>query len=540
MLEDLPESDQPVDLETLRARRSEIFEKIVHIRPTVSYSLADRPYLREVIELDAPETVLKCGRQVGKSVLLASDEAIEGARIPDLGHLYVAPRGEQAATFSRMVFDVMCRSSPYLSWLIPKGLQAVWQIGTRMMTNGSYFYFRSTFNSPDAIRGLTAYRIKFDEFQDIPSDHIGPIEEVAGNAPIELKKIIRAGTPKTFDNPLEKYWGQSSQCEWYIRCPECGFHNFQDEKLLRPARYACRKCDGTVYPQMGVWVPGRPEMLGKRNGWRITQLMNPNKTPEELWEKMHNYPMSQFMNEVMGLSYAEGQLLLSQTDIQRACNPRRKMAGVGLLHPFQLTAGIDWGTGGLGASSSRGSSRVSYTTLTIGGIRSGQFQVVYQKRFTGAEAELSKQPEIINHLLTAFKVRVVFSDWGFGAPLNAILMNQYGWMYRNLFQIQEGAQKEMIRWSKESGRYTIDRNEMFIKVIDDIKHQRVEFFNYDEFKDFEEDYTSIYVELDANKRRMKFDHTKPDDCFHSTSYAYFASLKLAGALSRYDLTSLIP
>jgi len=518
--------------------RSDAFPVIIHIREGLKYNITDRPYMKEILEHRSEYTTWKCGRQVGKSVNLGGDSAIEGAIHPGLGQLYVAPRGEQSQTFSRMVFAPMCKYSPFLQKFIPKGKDAVWQIGTREFTNGSYFYFRSAYLDPDSIRGLTAYRIKFDEYQDFISDHVGPIEECAGNAPPEVRQFYRSGTPKTFQNPLERSWQDSSQCEWFIRCPSCGHYNFQDVHILEPERYVCHKCKGTLDPRIGIWVPGREDRLGEHDGWRITQLMNPNVTPKILWKKLKDYPISQFFNECLGLSYSEGKLVLSEEDMVRACVPKKKM-----LQPYErsgmaLVAGIDWGTGGVGATRKRGQTQVSYTTLTIGGLRNGQFHVVYMKRFTGREAELSAQPGIIHRLLNQYGVRLVMSDWGFGAPLAAVLMNKYDWKYRNFFQVQEGAQSALIKWNKQAHRYILDRNEGFLKVIEDIKGGRITFFEWEQMKEFAQDFTTIFVELDADKRKMRFDHKDPDDCFHSTMYSYLGALKLAGALSRYDLTSL--
>lgn len=518
--------------------RHKAFEKFLYIRPGVRYSIVDRPFLEAIINShECQQSTLQCGRQVGKTQLIGSDMALEGARNPGLGQLYLSPRGEQADTFSRMVFAQLCTYSPVLAWLIPEDKNTVWQIGTRLFKNGAYFYFRSSYLSPDAVRGLTAYRINFDEFQDLISDHITPIEECAGNAPPGTKRVRRTGTPKTFQNPLARAWANSSQAEWFIKC-SCGFYNFQNEAMVKPDKFACFKCDKALDPKIGTWVAGRPDRMGQHNGWRITQIMNPNKTPQELHQKLQDYPLAQFMNEVMGLSYASGQIVLTEEDLRKACDERRPMARVGIPIAFPLSAGIDWGTGGMLASRRGGESTVSYTTLTIGGLWRGQFHLMYQKRFTGEEAELSRQPEKINMILRAFNVRIVFSDWGFGAPLNAILRNQYHWQFMNFFEVFEGSQNAMIKWNEKL--YVFDRTEMFIKMIDDIKHNRISFPKWDDFKQFAPDYLSIYSELNEDSRKMRFDHKDPDDCFHSTAYAYFASLKLAGLLSRYDLTKLVP
>lgn len=483
---------------------------------------------------------MKCGRQVGKTTFTGGNATLHGVTHPGYGHLYVAPRGDQAKSFSRMVFDPMMRMSPALRKQIPSTKNETWQLGTKVMRNGSYFYFKSAYHTADAIRGITVGYIYKDEMQDLVSDHQAIIDECAANW--QDARFFNSGTPKTFSNLLELKWQRSSQAEWFIKCDHCGFWNYQDERIIGKKGLICKRCGGDIDPKNGNWVMGNPDRKEIHQGFRVTQFMNPNVMAQywKLKEKVETYPKVQFYNEVLGLSFAEGDAVLSREDIIRACHPtRRSNPVIPANHGGVVTSGIDYGSGNLMAKRHRGESQRSYTVVVSGALnRHGVYEVYHIKKFMGLESDLDMQPGWINTILHTTRTKICMADWGFGAVQNRRMVNEYGWSPQRFTEVQESAgQKDFVKWNSSASRYIINRNEMFVRVIEDIKQGRILFPCRQDMEEFVSDFTAIYVELDGIRNERKYDHTLPDDTFHALAYAYLAALLDAGMLSRYVLES---
>jgi len=67
----------------------------------------------------------------------------------------------------------------------------------------------------------------------------------------------------------------------------------------------------------------------------------------------------------------------------------------------------------------------------------------------------------------------------------------------------------------------------------EIKKCKVEFFNYEQFKEYKPDFTGIYSEYSEQTRLTKYDHVVPDDCFHSYMFSRIACSIMIGEYSKY-------
>lgn len=514
------------------------FKNLIYWQRDKRFDVENRRFLPAILESNTMELTLKCGRQVGKSTAYAGLLWLHGMTNPGYGHLYVVPRGDQAKTFSRIVFGTMGQESPVLAKYVPeKSAEAIWQISEKKLRNSAYFYFLSAYHTPDAIRGRTAGQIVKDEIQDLVSDHFGPIDECAANYPDA--RFFNSGTPKSFQNPLELKWLDSTQAEWLIHCRGCNARIFQDHKIFGKDGYVCPRCGKPVAINDGQWVMMAPHNKEVHHGFRITQMMNPNSVYPRLKRKLEKMPFAQFNNEVLGLSFAEGDVVLTHEDMIKACNPAidmfpaaRLTNRIGIMY-----GGVDHGTGNLTAKRLRGQSETSFTVVCVGGFDpNGNFQVVYLKKFTGPESDLSLQPALIDTILRSFNVARVFADWGFGAANNRRIINEFGWNPSTFVEIQESdASQRFLAYNNAALRCILNRTEGFMKLINDIKEGHVLFPRVSDMEPFFEDFTSIYLELNARTHSRRYDHTSPDDAFHATMFCYLAALEDAGILSRYHM-----
>jgi len=320
-------------------------------------SLHDRDYLRMIYDVrneypnGSRNTVIVSGRQVEKSTTIAAKVMTLCIIHPSFSALVVEPRVDQIKVISQQRFDPMANDSKPLrqGWLSSKN---IWQVGMKGFNNGSIVNFKSCYYSADPSRGITAGFLAIDELQDIISDNIPILEECQSHLQMEPDRVFNlyTGTPKTTSNTLNQHWRDTCQFEWLVKCQSCTHYNYLDEKVIGKKFYICTRCGKQIYPtKHGRWIAMKPSKIDYRWGFRISQLMVPFMAHAKVLEKMENpnIPHRVFMNEVVGLSYDEGQLLLTEADILKRCEPRPQDTpeNISLRTDVFMCAGVDHGTG---------------------------------------------------------------------------------------------------------------------------------------------------------------------------------------------------
>lgn len=503
----------------------------------------DRGYLKPLYDLclkypkGCRNQVWHTGRQVEKSTTQSAKAITLGAVFPAYKSLYIAPRFDQVSVFSNQRFKPMAEDSPEMQARIIRPSKHLWQVGQKEFLNRSFFNFRSCYATADGSRGISAHHLMIDELQDIISDNIPVLEECQSHYGWETGLRFRsyAGTPKTNNNPLSRRYRKSAQFEWMTPCTHCNHWNFPDEKIIGLTCYICTRCGQEIHPQAhGQWIPMNPSALEDCWGFRLPQMVVPFKTHADIKEKMDDPNISQlkFFNECLGLPYDEGEIVLHDRHMQRACTQ------VAMKTPAQMLmmaskgtpmfAGLDHGTGE--------GDNPSFTVLTIGSFdQNFVFHIHYMRKFEGKEAALNPQMGIVNQICNDSGVRWLMADWGFGAHQNARLVDEYGWDWvegqRVLLQAMYVKQRRMVTFDSQGFKYLIDRNQSMQRCIDAVKSQQIRFFRWEEMKKFSNDFTTIYVEYNDTYGTMKYDHVDPDDAFHSANYAYMAGLQFHGRLA---------
>jgi hypothetical protein len=319
-------------------------------------SLKGREYLRwiynarEKYPKGSRDIVIVSGRQVEKSTTIAAKVMTLCALYPSFSALVIEPRVDQIKVISQQRFDPMAQDSEALqeAWLSSKN---VWQVGMKGFNNGSMVNFKSCYYSADPSRGITAGFLAIDELQDIISDNIPILEECQSHLQLEPDKIFNlyTGTPKTTSNTLNQHWSDTCQFEWLVECQSCRHYNYLDDKVIGKRFYICSKCGKQIYPtQHGQWIAMKPSLIDTRWGFRISQLMVPFMSHANVLKKMENpnIPRRVFNNEVLGLSFDEGQLLLTEADVLSRCEPRPMDSAASIKErKVFICGGVDHGTG---------------------------------------------------------------------------------------------------------------------------------------------------------------------------------------------------
>ncbi len=513
----------------------------------VPISLVDRPWLRRIYNCPVTRNgssdlqrkmLLIFGRQCEKSTTIGNMLISLANLNPYLRLLYVTASNQQMGEFSDERLRAVIADSPALlnmTGFTTKGGRETQNVQTKRWLNQSKIVLRSVYRSADRVRGVATDVLGVDELQDIYTDSLPVIEETLFHCEQPDGPIsIYAGTPKTFDNPLEFYWARfSTQNEWLTKCDSCGKWNTIEEENIGPVGLICTKCKHLLNPvENGQWV-----RYGKEDqeweGFRLPQPIVPyayhkDRTIFErhwtgLLNKQKRYPRPRFLNEVMARSYDSGTKPVTLQEVRECC-----IAGNQLLKSIPKSrspvigrktwAGIDWGTGD-----------ASYTILSIWTYdQGGRFLLLFAKKYEGAESDPDHSIQDIIRICRGFNVDRIGCDWGFGFYPNAQLKKAFGASKVILYQ-HAGSQKDKVRWDKAGGKFTTHRTQVMQDIFTLIKKGPVSggiaFPSWDEMEPYANDILSVYSEYSERRRELVFDHPRnvPDDFLHTIVYAFLVS-----------------
>jgi hypothetical protein len=523
-----------------KVRRSQFVETSIKMpdpetRRLEPFSFAERPYLRRVYDTPSKRVLLMCGRQVEKSTTLGMRILAMTCLVPHFRVLYVSPSAAQTKEFSKTRLKEMLETCPDLRvWFPPNLTDNVFE---KRSINRSVITLRYAFLNADRTRGLSSDLIAIDEIQDQLMDNIPVIEETASHS--AYRYFLYSGTPKSLDNPIEKYWANySTQNEWVVPCrrhgtpkvPSSWHWNILGEANIGEKGLICDKCGGSISASDPdcQWVrTGSPDPeLSVYEGFRIPQLMVPWIEWSDLKTKQNDYPRAQFFNEVLGMSFDSGQRPLTQEDIIRNCDPEMRLTkkeGPGSLKEWRkkmaaspLYGGIDWGQ----------DSSNSHTVMKVGGYFDGMFRVIFAYRFTGPEAEPKIQLPAICRIIDTFNLRRVGVDYGGGYWPNDDLLRRYG--SGRIVRFQYSQPNVFMRWDGRLGRYIIHRSEVMSAIFNAIKRGNV--FRFPAWKDFAQpfaaDMLSIFSEYNERMHMTQYKKSpsNTDDSFHTLLYLFLASM----------------
>jgi hypothetical protein len=516
------------------ARPSEFVEFSIKIPvhgELVPFSFKGREYLKPIYNSKSSRVLLCSARQSEKSTMLGNIALSYCSLNFAFKVLYVNPTGQQAHTFSNDRIKEPIDLSPQLKQLAVANQRQSVQF--KQFLNKSHIRIRYAYFTADRSRGLAEDMIMIDEIQDIITENIPVIEQCASHSDWRLFRY--AGTPKSKDNTIYYYWSNfSTQNEWAVPCerhglpnsPETWHWNILGARNIGKHGLICAKCGNTIsaaHPN-SQWVSMQPITEENKNrvifdGYRIPQLMVPWVKWNEVLIEQETYPIAQFNNEVLGLSYDSGVKPITKDQIKACCNPKismnRYMDYVGKCYGG-VFAGLDFGT----------AENASFTVLTLGGYIDSVFQIFYARRFIGEFIEPARQLDEISKILTEVNFQLLGSDYGGGFDRNDFLMRNFG--RHKVWKFQYAGQcKKKVFWQPQLGRFIVHRTEIMSDILNALKRRVIKLPRYEEFETpHADDIANIFSEYNRQLRMIQYKLTpgKSDDTFHSILYCILASM----------------
>lgn len=512
------------------------------------YSLKDHIQLREFFDKEyARNTILMCGRQVGKSKSLSYSEMLDCITTPNLQLLYVAPLQQQAQRYSILYIKEAIQSCPFAVRLQSKELEGLLadtkimkSVGHQSFANGAGLQLMYAKTSPDRARGIMADRIDFDEIQDQLFDTVPIISQSLKASKYGIRKFT--GTAKTLDNTIERLWQQSSKREWVMKCPHCGYENIptKDGRIMdmpQPDGMHCvnPRCRGKLDVRQGRWIAFAPERDSTFRGFHIPQVVLPFMVEHEvnwslIWNDIQKLPESLVMQEVFGISESSGSRIIDESHIRKQSTlPSMNVLRDNLDRYVMRLSGIDWG----------GAEENSFTVHVIIGVRvDGRVDVLYAQRYHAYDPDHMFQNIAKAHFL--YKAGACAADYGLGFQNNLILKNRFGIPVVQMNFVRQNSPLTFHKTNRGDDRWAIDKTSALRATFLAIKYGRVYFPPYLEFEPYTKDLLSPFEHVIESSGLTHVvymrDPARPDDFAMALCFVLMAAVRLAGL----DILDLIP
>lgn len=519
------------------------------------YSIANTHFLfeHEYATHNIPRRQIdKAGRQLSKSTNKAAGSIIRAACHPYYNLLSVTPLFEQIRKFSNNYIRPFLQESIVKSRLMDnRGDQQVLQ---RTLGNGSNLFYNYAANSADRIRGTSADEIAIDECQDFDIDVLPVIQSCLDASQYKLERY--AGTPKTFDNPLEVYWEQSSQGIWHIPCQETGckhenvcsvegdlLNMIGDNSRRRDGSVRtlmCAKCGGALDSRLGYFIHRFPERRLTFAGYHEPQVVFPMHYTSPLsWDKimdtMHNKPKYIFYNEVLGESYDTGQKLMTIKDLTAAGTAK-------YIRPSQYVKnnwvasilGVDWG--GKGREKTTDTDEfISNTALALAGITADGTITVSWGYAVPYAADHFAEASMVKEAAVTAGVNYIAHDYGGAGNVHESILTHMGWPTDMLcpFTYMSCPNKNVVSYTPagEAGvrdYWALDKARSLLMLCELIKCGKIKFAAYEgPMVPLMNDFLSIFEEVRDNPRgqALRLVHRiskRHDDFVHAVNFAVMA------------------
>ncbi len=508
----------------ISTKLSELSKSLLTLRGK-KFSFAGYEPFEYIYDIDLPTLTLKAGRQVGKSVSVASKITVESVARPFFISLYIAPLAQQTSRFSTFYLDAYLNAGLIKKYF--RGSDTVKNVFEKSLTTGSRIYlgYGSTTADLDRIRGISADSVYLDEAQDLDYDAIPVIYETMSASPFKWKRI--SGTSKTLNNTLEHYWGRSNQCEWAVKCPHCNKWNIPDtvESCMAMSDnrggVQCQFCCHILDVSQGKWVIGKSS-IKDHAGFHLPQIAFSSRATEKEWpilyNKIHNtdgqYRASTIHNEVFGLATDTAVRPITRSDVAKCCNQDWKQweecwpADTRSIN--RVVIGVDWSaTAGV----------ASYTVITILGVDyKNKAYLLFAERLQGMD--IIAQIDRVKHLYYKYNATLISSDRGMGHVQGLTFQRDLG--LEKCAMIQYVSSKMRLRWDPDGLFWSANRTQAIDKFVHTVKQGRngLESPCLELTEHLWSDVFNIYDhETLSGNRVYKKDPEKTDDFAHSLTFA---------------------
>ena len=316
-------------------KASHILQKLIVLDDGKPLDFANYKLFRDLLDLPPQQRLtFYCGRQVGKSVFLAT-KLIQYSFIPRFRQAYIAPTDRQLKEFSRKKLGAFLSFSPTLrqllmstkSILVPPGLD----LKSTDLTNDVYSKIYSTgatltlgfaadATGVERLRGISADALAMDEAQSMDLEAVlGVLKPVLASS--DYGHLFFTGTPIDKEDPLSQQFSNTTQHTLLVKCDSCNKYNdLKSLDMIQDKGIVCLKCGSRLDIRKGFFHPMNPG--APSFGVHVNRLMypmtseNPKKFNDLLTDvRDKNSNRDTLIQEVLGVPSGEATQMISADDV---------------------------------------------------------------------------------------------------------------------------------------------------------------------------------------------------------------------------------
>jgi hypothetical protein len=374
---------------------SEFMEEETYLKGK-PYRFRQHEFLRQIMDDQNKIIVVKKATQVGITetmtrkllYFILSNKYVKG--------LYVLPRGSLLHTYSSTKLAPTLTGSPAFQGAIDPALNNVLdkQFGT------SYLILRSSW---DISLGqvVDADAMVFDENDLMKPEVETTFQERIAHS--EYGFLWRVGWPSIPHFGIAKYYSDSTQNEWQVKCESCGQWQEITLNSIKNDLYCCFHCGAELNREQGKWVSGQPD--AEISGYHISQLIAPWISAKALLKKREDYELDRdFHNFVLGLEYEGPSVKIIGSDDVWRCQNHTYFWGQSFPGSY-MVLGVDWG---------------EPSFVIIASVHDRTLIPVHMERITdNSQAFGLAHTKRVIELMNKYKVNKGVGDFGFGETKNA-------------------------------------------------------------------------------------------------------------------------
>jgi hypothetical protein len=278
-----------------------------------------------------------------------------------------------------------------------------------------------------------------------------------------------------FSNPsapgqgVDKYWQESDQKHWFIKCNECSYEwyltmaNIMYDSEKKPY-FGCTKCNAELDRHHGRWVP---KQEGKEiSGYWISLLMSPRHSAQYILDKKKGMSDEQFTNFVLGQAYiGRGNVLTKQMFTQNLTSEINPQDSRPII-------GVDTGVG------------INYVIAN----KYGTFH--YDKCDDYAP---------IRNLLARWPTAICVIDQGGDIIGPRKLREEFPNRVFLCFFRADTKNDQLIKWNDDDGTVVADRNKLIQMVVDEFVEKRMPVYgSEDDWYDYMAEWLGMYRTEEEN------------------------------------------